>query len=93
MLKKHRQEVKERRGVAAKEVACGGGRTWKLSYTLEQNRSENLLLYHIEIVSVVSLVDDVLLRFDQYLKHGVQNLRELLLKKAISGLMRQPLCH
>ncbi|TNN85548.1 hypothetical protein EYF80_004181 [Liparis tanakae] len=41
------------------------------------NRS---LLYDIEVVSVVSLVDDVLLSFDQHLEHAVQNLRELLLQ-------------
>lgn len=56
----------------------------------KENRCENLLLYHIEIVSVVSLVNDVLLRFDQDLKHGVQDLRELLLRKAMSGMIRQP---
>lgn len=49
----------------------------------------HLLLYHIEVVSVVSLVNDVLLRFDQHLKHGVQNLRELLLRKAASASVRQ----
>lgn len=50
---------------------------------MKESRKEHLLLYHVEIVSVVSLVNDVLLRFDQHLKHGVQDLGELLLKKAI----------
>lgn len=51
----------------------------------EQTRCERSLLDHVEVVSVVSLVDDVLLRFDQHLKHGVQDLGELLLKKAVIG--------
>lgn len=38
------------------------------------------LLYDVEIVSIVSLVNYVLLRLDQHFEHGVQNLRELLLE-------------
>lgn len=37
------------------------------------------LVYDVEIIPVVSLVDDVVLGFDQNLKHGVQNFRELFL--------------
>lgn len=38
------------------------------------------LLDHVEIVSIISLVYDVFLRFDQHLEHAVQNFRELLLE-------------
>lgn len=38
------------------------------------------LVYDIKIIPVVSLVYDVVLRFDQNLKHGIQDLRKLFLK-------------
>lgn len=39
-----------------------------------KTKVRNKLLYYVEVVSIVSLVYDVLLRFDLQLEHGIQNL-------------------
>lgn len=46
----------------------------------KQNKVVSSPLYDVEIIPVVSLIYDVILRFDQDLEHGIQNLRELFLE-------------
>lgn len=45
-----------------------------------KTKVRNELLYDVEVVSIISLVYDVLLGFDLQLEHGIQDLRELLLE-------------
>lgn len=40
----------------------------------------DLPFYDIKVVSIISLVDDVLVSFDYLFKHGIQNLGKLLLR-------------
>lgn len=50
-----------------------------------KTKVRNKLLYYVEVVSIISLVYDVLLGFDLQLEHGIQYLRELLLKDMMHG--------
>lgn len=52
---------------------------WKETYCASVRHSR-LPLNHIEVVSIITLVNDMFLRFHLPLKHGIKDLRQLLLQ-------------